>query len=184
MNPYSSSYHTNRAQRPTKPNSNPDIGWWLLAVAAAAVVAFVGIASPRLALRAALILTLSIAAVAVLQAIVRFCQDIPSAPPSEFEPTTANLEPPTVPSHIEALQPPTNAKAPQLTFEAHRAIVTVATERLWARHHLNLYDTNHHPYIQRLVSPELWRAFRGPAYGDQGVPHADLSRLLDELERL
>lgn len=167
------------------------LGFWWAAVSFAGAMAVVGAAKPSIALAAALIVALAVAAGAVAYLATALFRRLQSQPRSEFAPAVHQPTAQVLPHHIARIVPDPADKNPLLTSGARAGLVTVATERLWARHGLNLHDPTHHDRIEQVVAGDLWNAIRPDRVDQRGnlVPrprflHRDLDRLLDDLESI
>lgn len=165
--------------------------WWWAAVGFAGLMAVVGLAKPSVALPIAVICAVGLALLALVYSIVVLFARVRSAPRSPFAPALYERPPQLLPQHIARIVPDAADKKPALTPGARAAVATVATERLWARHALNLHDYAHQPAIEQLVSSDLWGVIRPDRAAADGrylprapMLHADLDRLLDDLDRI
>jgi hypothetical protein len=165
--------------------------WWWAGAGLALTTALIGLAEPRVALAGALVVAVAVVGGVVVANAVALFRRLEAQPRSEFAPTPERHITHILPHHIARILPDRDEKQPPLTSGARAGIVTVATERLWARHGLNLHDPTHHPRIQQLVTPDLWETIRPDRVDQRGttVPrartlHRDLDRLLDDLESI
>lgn len=165
--------------------------WWLAAAALAGTLAVIGIASPKHALTAITLAALGLAGVAAAYALARLLVRVRAAPRSEFAPAVYERPPQVLPHHVARIVPTSGERHPLLTPGARAGIATVVTERLWAKHGLNLHDPTHLDRIQQLVAPTLWDCVRPDRVDRRGhlVPrtkllHTDLPRLLDDIESI
>ncbi len=166
-------------------------GWWWAAVFFSAVLALVGLVRPAVALAAALIVSLGLGCAMVLYLGWQLFTRLQPQQRSEFAPAVYQRPPQVLPHHIARIAPDQDERNPELASGARAGLVTVATERLWARHALNLHDPTHHDSIGRLLSPDLWAVIRPDRHDGFGNPaprhrlrHRDLDRLLDDLESI
>lgn len=166
-------------------------GWWWAGVCFTALLALVGIVRPAIALAAAMIATLGLGSAIVAYLGWQLFTRLRPQRRSEFAPAAYQRPPQVLPHHIARIAPDPAERTPALTVGARAGLVTVATERLWARHGLNLHDPTHHDSIGRLVGPDLWSAIRPERTDASGTPvprarllHSDLDRLLDDLESI
>lgn len=166
-------------------------GWWWAAVCFTGVLALVGVAQPRTAVAAALLAGLGVTAGVVAYLGWQLSKRLGRQPRSEFAPAVHRRPPQVLPHHVAAIAPEPGQRNPPLTSGARAGLVTVATERLWARHGLNVHDPMHHAQIERLLSADLWSTIRPERVDARGnlVPrarllHRDLERLLDDLESI
>jgi hypothetical protein len=167
------------------------VGWWASAIAFAVLLAIAGVVRPRIALAAAIALALGVTALLVAYLGRRLADRVQPISRSEFAPAVYQRPPQVLPHHLARIAPDPVAKRPPLSAGARAGIVTVATERLWAHHGLNLHDPTHHDRIRRLVPADVWSVIRPDRVEADGrvaprppLPHADLTRLLDDLERI
>lgn len=166
-------------------------GWWWAAICFSALLALVGVIRPSVALAAAMITALGLGSAVVAYLGWQLFTRLRPQERSEFAPAVYQRPPQVLPHHIARIAPDPNERSPALTEGARAGLITVATERLWARHGLNLHDPTHHAGIVRLVSADLWTAIRPDRVGPHGHPasrprllHGDLDRLLDDLESI
>jgi hypothetical protein len=154
-------------------------------------MATIGVLAPKTALAATMIGLLGLTSVYAGYVVVRLLWRVRAAPRSEFAPAVYVRPPQVLPHHIARIAPTPGDRNPLLAPGARAGIVTVATERLWANHGLNLHDPTHHTEIQRVLPPTLWEAVRPDRVDRRGmlVPrtrllHSDLDRLLDDIESI
>lgn len=164
-------------------------GWWWAAICFSALLALVGVVRPAIALAAAMITGLGLGSALVAYLGWQLFTRLRPQQRSEFAPAVYQRPPQVLPHHIARIAPDPGERSPVLTAGARAGLVTVATERLWARHGLNLHDPTHHDRIGRLVSPDLWSTIRPDRTDARGNPaprhrllHRELPRLLDDLE--
>jgi hypothetical protein len=165
--------------------------WWLAACGLAGTLAVIGLLAPKAALAATMIGLLGLVAVYTAYMAVRLLLRLRAAPRSEFAPAVYVRPPQVLPHHIARIAPTPGDRNPLLAPGARAGVITVATERLWAKHGLNLHDPTHHADIERVLPPTLWEAVRPDRVDRRGmlVPrtrllHSDLDRLLDDLESI
>jgi hypothetical protein len=166
-------------------------GWWWAAVFFSAVLALVGVVRPEIALAAALIVSLGLGCAMVVYLGWQLFTRLRPQQRSEFAPAVYQRPPQVLPHHIARIAPDPNERNPALAAGARAGLVTVATERLWAGHGLNLHDPTHHDSIGRMLSPDLWAVIRPDRHDGRGnmvqrhqLHHRDLDRLLDDLESI
>lgn len=166
-------------------------GWLFAGAICAAFIGLIGLAQPSVALRALLILSVLVAAFALISAIRQLFVRIPPVPDSvvgEQAATTATVgdDDPDLPWHYSGLVP-SRTTNPTLAPGARAALRTIATERLWARHHLNVWHPPHEAAIAELLSDRLW-ALINPNQQTPPPPNVFLHDLLhqhlDELDAL
>lgn len=162
-----------------------DTAWWWAAVGATALLALIGIANPSAASRAVLVAIVCLAAFALVHAVRRLWQRVGPAPASPFSRTPAStIERAPLPHHLDVLRPaPAAGGHGTISFGARVGLRTVATERLWKQHRLNLWEPAHAAAVRTRVSDELWAAINVGAAGAP-IPQTSLDRLLDEVEQL
>jgi hypothetical protein len=165
--------------------------WWGIAAGIAGVLALIGIAAPRFAVTALLVGSLALTGVCAAYALARLLSRVRRAPRSEFAPALYERPPQVLPHHIARVVPTGDERKPLLTQGARAGIATVVTERLWATHHLNIHDPAHLERVEQLLPTMLWDCVRPDRVDKRGqlVPrnkllHADLPRLLDEIESI
>jgi hypothetical protein len=167
------------------------VAWWWAGASLSAVTVLVGLAEPSAALAGALLVAITVSGGVAVGTAVALFRRLEAQPRSEFAPTPQRHVAQLLPHHIARILPDHDDKHPALTSGARAGIVTVATERLWARHGLNLHDPTHHQQVQHLVTPDLWETIRPDRVDQRGtivprarVLHRDLDRLLDDLESI
>ncbi len=172
----------------------PDVtdsrSWWIAGISSAALIGSIGLLRPGVALRATLILCLVVAVLALVQTVRQLFARVPPvedsviAPASDPDPATMNDH--ELPWHYSGLVPSRTGN-PVLAPGTRTALRTIATERLWARHHLNVWHPPHEVAIGELLSDRLWAVInpnqRTPPPPD-AFHHAFLDRHLDELDAL
>ena len=164
-------------------------GWLTAGVITAIVVGLVGIANPAAALRALVILSVLVAAYLLIAAVRSLFERVPpvadSVVAAAADPSTPVADA-DLPWHYTGLMPSATGN-PTLSPGARAALRTVATERLWQRHALNVWHQPHEAAIARLVSDDLWAAIN-PHQRTPPPPHILrhdlLGRHLDELDAL
>jgi hypothetical protein len=162
--------------------------WWL-ALGGTAILVLIGLADPSAAPAAAVITAIGLTLLLAADSAAALIRRIRAAPRSGFAPDLHHRPTQTLPPHVVRLVPSAESGNRNLTAGARTAVITVATEILWARHGLNLYTVEHHVAIEQLVTPDLWELIR-PATADGGYAvrrrrsHAELDHLLDELEQI
>jgi len=170
---------------------NHDRRWLWGSVLFTAILALIGVSSPSVALRAMVVAALVIAALLLIRALTQLFGRLPPvddstlAPPEPALGAMALLKhelPPTY-SALSPGNPPSSVLAPG----ARSALRTIATERLWARHQLNLWHADHAPLITDLLTERLWVIInpnqRTPPPHD-AFDHSRLRQHLDELDAL
>lgn len=166
-------------------------GWWVAGISTAALFGLIGILRPGVALRATLILCLVVAALALMQTVRQLFERVPPVPDSsivseEPDASSTTMSDHELPWHYSGLVP-SRTGTPVLAPGARTALRTIATERLWARHHLNVWHPPHEAAIGGLLSERLWAVInpnqRMPPPPD-AFHHAHLQQHLDELDAL
>ncbi len=166
-------------------------GWLFAGAICAAFIGLIGLARPSVALRALVILAVLVAAFALIGAIRELFVRIPPVPDSvlrkQSPPTSAvGSDDLDLPWHYSGLAPSRTAN-PTLAPGARAALRTIATERLWARHQLNVWHPPHEAAIAALLSDRLW-ALINPNQQTPPPPNIFLHELLpqhlDELDAL
>ncbi len=157
----------------------------------AIVIALIGVLAPRAAFRALLWLIVGLAIVAALAALTQLMRRLPPPRPSAFTPPAFRPPVQELPHYISRLAPARALRRRTVSLGAQAALSTVAGERLWSRHGLNLSDKSHHQAIAQLLSHKLWATLQPKDVGVRRalVParppaHADIDTFLDELENL
>lgn len=165
--------------------------WWWVACGATGLMAVLAVAVPRAALAMLIATTIGLAALLAGYTSWALLQRLTPVTRSDFAPAINARPPQPLPPHIARIVPGKDVKRPQITPGARAGLVTVATERLWARHGLNLHAPADQAQIQRLISPQLWGVVRPDPIDPTGhfvprpsVPHSSLDQLLDELDRI
>ncbi len=170
---------------------NHDRRWIWGAVLFTGILAWIGLADPAVALRAAVVAVLVIAALLLIRALAQLFDRVPPVDASTVAPVEPRLGATALlghelPSTYSALAP-TDPPSPVLGPGARSALRTIATERLWARHELNLWHADHEPLIADMLSERLWAIInpnqRTPPPHD-AFDHARLGQHLDELDSL
>lgn len=165
-------------------------GWWWGAVGVASLMALIGLTRPEYALPMALVAAAGFGLLALGRALQRFLLRVRPTTRSVFAPARHERPRHPLPHHLARIAPDAGARDPALTSGARAGIATVATERLWARHGLNLHDHQHLRSIEHLVGPRLWNVIRPEQYESgyvvprRSVRHAELDQLLDDLDQL
>ena len=166
-------------------------GWLLAGVICAAFIGLIGLAQPSVALRALVILALLVAAFALISAIRQLFVRVPPVPDSVVgqqasAQTAFGAGNPDLPWHYSGLVP-SQAAQPMLAPGARAALRTIATERLWASHQLNVWHPPHEAAIASLLSDGLWTLIN-PNQQTPPPPniflHESLHHHLDELDAL
>lgn len=164
-------------------------GWLVAGVVTAIVVGLIGISNPATALRALVILSVLVASYLLISAIRALFERVPPIADSVVSATVdprAQTPDADLPWHYTGLIPSATAN-PTLSPGARAALRTIATERLWDRHHLNVWHEPHEPAISGVVSDHLW-AVINPHQRTPPPPHILrhdlLGRHLDELDAL
>jgi hypothetical protein len=163
----------------------------VVAAALAVLMASIGLATPKIALAMSMLTALGLALLLVGSTIAALLARVRTEPRSAFAPDRHQRPPQSLPTHVGRLVPPIDTKRAALTAGARTGIVTVATERLWAHHGLNLYEPSHHAAIEALAGGELWDVIRperrephGSSLPRPHLEHARLGSLVDRLEQL
>jgi len=162
-----------------------DTAWWWAAVGATAFLALIGIANPGAASRAVLVAVVCLAAFALVHAVRRLWRRVAPVPASPFVRTPSpTIERAPLPHHLDVLRPtPVAGGQGTISFGARVGLRTVATERLWKQHRLNLWEPAHAAEVRSRVSDDLWAAINVGA-ATAPIPQTSLTRLLDEVEQL
>lgn len=167
-------------------------GWWIAGISSAALIGSIGLLRPGVALRATLILCLIVAVLALVQTVRALFARIPPiadsviAPAADPDPVASTMSDHELPWHYSGLVP-SRTGTPVLAPGTRTALRTIATERLWARHHLNVWHPPHEAAIGELLSDRLWAVInpnqRTPPPPD-AFHHGFLHHHLDELDAL
>ena len=167
-----------------------DRGTLVIIVATTALLALIGLLRPDVALRVVVILCVATAAVVLIDAIRRFLVRVPPAPPSPFGPPVdgpvADVDDHELPWHYSGLVP-SRTPTPMMAPGTQSALRTIATERLWDRHRLNVWLPDHASAISTVLSEPLWaliNPFQPTPLPASAFHHAQLQRHLDELDAL
>lgn len=169
---------------------------WLLIVFIGVVLVamLIAFARPAWALRIALITVILASCAAAAWWVLRLMsrtvpeQLVLTPPPAETTEReahggTARAIRGRPPLAVSELQHPKGVAG--LSNQGMRYLQFVATEKLWAKHQLNLQYPPHHASIITLVSPALWRVIDGqPLTVDRHAPNLTLGQLLHEIEDL
>jgi hypothetical protein len=165
--------------------------WWLGAVAIAAATAVAGVAKPQAAPALATATAIALAALGAIHAASRLFARVDPAPRSDFAPAAYRPPPQTLPAHIARMLPDHVAGEHNLTSGARAGVITVAGERLWAHHGLDLRNDRDHAAIERLAGEQLWsiigpdaRDAHGYVRSRRAVKYGELDRILDQLETM
>jgi hypothetical protein len=137
-----------------------------------------------------LVVLIGVAFVVLTRVVMSLLQRVRSAGPSLVVPAPApfgGADREQLPFHLALLRPQPvhqSGGSPILSYGARMALRTIATERLWGRHRVNLWAAAHQEHARALMSDRLWTAVNVYDAGQPPIPHDTLTYLLDELEQL